>query len=124
MDLLQNLLYLKTFIRLYKLKRETYCPFKIENQDIKRNLACLKLNFMINQLRQRKGLFGHGDFRRNAIDNYLEKRWKYELYYEVKILHLMEKEYQIANQMIYQLDSKIHNYDQEEVTVGELIEQT
>jgi hypothetical protein len=36
----------------------------------------------------------------------------------------MEKEYQIANQMIYLLDSKVQNYNQEEVTVGELIEQT
>jgi hypothetical protein len=79
---------------------------------------------LINQLRQRKGLFSDTDFRRNAIDSYLEKRWKYELYYEVKILHLMEKEYQIANQMIYLLDSKVQNYNQEEVTVGELIEQT
>lgn len=67
-------------------------------------------------------MFSLGEYRRNKIDSYLERRWKYELYYEIKILHLMEKECQIASQMIYTLDSNIKNYDQNESTVGEIIE--
>jgi hypothetical protein len=111
LDLVSNLMLLKTFINQYKQRRNTYCPFKLENSELKKRFNELRLNFLINKFRNSKGLFSNGPYRRNNIDSYLERRWKYELYYEIKILHLMEKECQIASQMIYQLDSKIKNYD-------------
>ena len=38
LDLVSNIMLLRTFVAHYKTRRQTYCPFKLENAEVKKRL--------------------------------------------------------------------------------------
>ena len=118
-----NFYYLYKYVEMYCHSKSLNLPFKIEDEALKLKFDSLRLNFLLNRFRSERGLSNKA-FRRKVIDKYLERRWRYEFYYEVKMLHLMENECQIVDKKMYNLDSKIEGYNQEEMNVEEAIQMT
>lgn len=120
--LLKNITMLLKFVSLYKTSRLAFFPFNSADPELLNHFNSLRLNYMLGKaLKERRMRTTNG--LRTIISKHLDERWRYETYYEIKVLHLMENECKISNQMIYLLEQTILGYNKEEITIGEAIQE-